>query len=283
VTEPDPEPARSGVHPVPAADGLVVEPGAPAGLGKRDPGDRLGFEDRAVAEQESAALTERMAHLQGRLWAEKSRAVLLVLQGVDASGKDGAIRRVFTGVNPQGCDVHAFRQPTETELAYDFLWRVHAVCPRRGEIGVFNRSHYEDVVVTWVDGDVDDDRRASRFRSIREFERMLVEEGTEVLKCFLHVSLEEQAERLRARWDDPEKRWKLTAADLEASARWERHMEAYEAAVSATSTAWAPWYVVPADRKWVRDVAVGRLVAGALERMDPQLPAGEDLGGFHGR
>nr|MBA2326821.1 polyphosphate kinase 2 family protein [Actinomycetota bacterium] len=210
--------------------------------------------------------------LHDRLWAEATRSVLLVLQGMDTAGKDGAIRRVLTGLNPQSLRVAAFKAPSDAELAHDYLWRIHAQCPPRGQLGVFNRSHYEDVVAALLGGVVDQSRCELRYRHLREFERMLVEEGTSPVKVFLHISRDEQRERLQARLDDPEKRWKFRKGDLSVRARWDEYQAAYERAITSTSTEWAPWYVVPADHKWVRDVAVATILVDAIGALDPQFP-----------
>jgi PPK2 family polyphosphate:nucleotide phosphotransferase len=256
-----------------------VVPGEPASLARREPADDLGLEKGRADEEVAAALTE-IASLHNRLWAESTRAVLVVLQGMDASGKDGTIRRIFTGLNPQGCRVASFKVPTETELAHDYLWRVHAALPARGQLGIFNRSHYEDVVVVRVRGLVPKGTWKRRFRHIREFERLLVEEGTTLVKVFLHSSKEEQREQLQQRLDDPEKRWKFRLGDLEDRKLWDDFQAAYEEAITETSTDWAPWHVVPADRKWVRDVAVSRLLLETLRDLDPRLPEPEeDLSG----
>jgi PPK2 family polyphosphate:nucleotide phosphotransferase len=252
---------------------LRVAPGERARLDRRDPRDRLGLDGRDQAGPIVASAIEQLRDLQTRLWAEQQRALLLVLQGVDASGKDGAIRRVFTGVNPQGVTVVSFAAPSTRERGHDYLWRVHLAAPARGRIGIWNRSHYEDVVTAHLLGTIDDDARARRYRHIREFERMLVDEGTTIVKVFLHLSRDEQREQLQERLDDPTKRWKFRREDLETRARWDDVMAGYEAALTETSTDWAPWDVVPADRRWVRDVAVARLLVRALEDMDPQYPA----------
>jgi PPK2 family polyphosphate:nucleotide phosphotransferase len=260
---------------------LRVEPGSQANLAGRDPADRLGLESKEAAEPIRQELVGRLSELQTRLWAEGTRSVLLVLQGLDTSGKDGTIRHVFTGVNPQGTTVAAFKAPDGGELAHDYLWRVHAVCPRRGQIGVFNRSHYEDIVTVGVLGLAPEEVWKRRYEHVREFERMLVDEGTTVLKVFLHLSREEQRERFEERLADPEKRWKFRVEDLETRARWDEFAEAYDEAITRTSTEWAPWYVVPADRKWVRNVAVARLLVHTLEELDPQFPEpSEDLAGI---
>jgi PPK2 family polyphosphate:nucleotide phosphotransferase len=238
-----------------------------------DTRDKLGIETKEHAVERLASLNARLAGLQARLAAEGERSLLVVLQAMDAAGKDGTIRSVFTGINPQGVRVTSFKAPAGREAAMDYLWRVHDACPAAGEIGIFNRSHYEDVVVVRVRGLVPEATWRRRFRHIREFERMLVDEGTTVVKLFLHISSDEQRERLQARIEDPVKGWKFRMGDLEDRARWPAFMEAYEEAIRETSTAWAPWYVVPADRNWVRNLAVAELLVAELERLDPQLPS----------
>ncbi len=267
--------ARSSV-----IDGLRVDPGDPARLHERDASAHLGLGSKAVGQAASVELLGRLDELHNRLWAEARRSVVLVLQGMDAAGKDGTIRRVLTGLNPQGCTVVNFKVPTELERAHDYLWRIHAALPARGLLGVMNRSHYEDVVAARIVGVVDDERCERRYRHIREFERMLVDEGTTVVKVFLHISKDEQRARLQARIDDPEKNWKFHHADLEVRAQWDDYQSSYEEAISATSTEWAPWYVVPADHKWVRDVAVAQLLVEELVLLDPRIPPPEaGLGG----
>ena len=199
----------------------------------------------------------------------------MILQGLDASGKDGVIRSVFKGVSPQGTRVVSFKAPTSTELAHDYLWRVHAELPARGEIGIFNRSHYEDVVAVRMLELAPEAVWRRRTGHIREWERMLTDEGTAIVKVFLNVSQDEQRERLQERIDDPEKRWKFRRADLDVRARFDEYVEAYEEALTETSTAWAPWHVVPADRNWVKATAVAQLLVDELERIDPQLPPAE--------
>jgi PPK2 family polyphosphate:nucleotide phosphotransferase len=253
-------------------DQLRVPPGAAAGLAARDPGDRLGLADKRAGGTALDRLRDGLDELHDRLWAEASRAVLLVLQGMDAAGKDGAIRKVFSGLNPQGCVVAAFKAPSDAELAHDYLWRVHAVMPPRGRIGAFNRSHYEDVVAARAIGAVSPEQCHLRYRHLVELERMLTDEGTLVVKVFLHLSKEEQRERLQARLDDPQKRWKFKVGDLEVRSHWDEYQALYEEVITATSSEHAPWFVVPADHKWVRDVAVATLLLDALERLDPQYP-----------
>jgi PPK2 family polyphosphate:nucleotide phosphotransferase len=254
---------------------LIVEPGSAPELGKRDTDGRDGLDGKTEGKKKLAELVEELSLLHNRLYAEASRSLLLILQGLDASGKDGTIKSVLTGVNPQGCRIVSFKQPTTTELAHDYLWRVHTACPERGEIGIFNRSHYEDVVAARVRGLVPKDVWSRRPHHIREFERMLVDEGTTVVKVFLHASRDAQAKRLRERIANPEKAWKFRRSDLDDRARWDQYMSAYEDVIGETSTERAPWYVVPADHNWVRNLFVARIVVEALRRIDPQLPPPE--------
>jgi PPK2 family polyphosphate:nucleotide phosphotransferase len=206
------------------------------------------------------------------LWAEGRRSLLLVLQGLDASGKDGTINHVLTGLNPQGCRVHSFKEPAGAELRHDYLWRIHAACPEHGEIGVFNRSHYEDVVTVRVRELAPEHVWKRRPAQIREFERTLTDEGTMLVKIFLNVSREEQGKRLQERLENPEKAWKFSREDLDDRARFDDYITAYDEVLTETSTDWAPWYVVPADRNWVRNLAVAELLVAALRDLDPQLP-----------
>jgi PPK2 family polyphosphate:nucleotide phosphotransferase len=254
---------------------LRVETGRPARLAKRDPGDRLGFGDKQSSAGRLAELVAELALLHNRLWAEARRSLVLVLQGLDASGKDGTISHVFTGVNPQGCSVHSFKAPAGAELAHDYLWRIHAACPTRGEIGIFNRSHYEDVVAVRVNGLAPKSVWKRRPAHIREFERMLTDEGTTMVKVFLNVSRDEQRKRLQERLDNPEKAWKFHPEDLDSRTRWDDYMSAYDDVLTETSTDWAPWHVVPADHNWVRNLAVAELLVDALRAIDPQLPAAD--------
>jgi PPK2 family polyphosphate:nucleotide phosphotransferase len=253
---------------------LRVEPGTPARLAERDTRDTLGL-DRARARELMRELSERLDVLQRRLYAESTRSLLLVLQGLDASGKDGVIRAVSAGISPQGCHVVAFREPTATELAHDYLWRVHAQLPARGELGIFNRSHYEDVVTARMRQLAPEEVWRRRSTHLREWERMLTDEGTTIVKVFLNVSKDEQRKRLQERIANLEKRWKFRREDLEAHRRYDEYVAAYEDALTETSTGWAPWHVVPSDRNWVKAVAVAQLLVDELERMDPQLPPPE--------
>ena len=222
------------------------------------------------------ALAIEIDRLQDLLYANGSAGappkLLLVLQGMDTSGKDGTARSVFARCSPLGVRVAAFKAPTELERAHDFLWRVHAVVPRAGEIVVFNRSHYEDVLVPFVEGWIDAKERDRRLAHINAFERLLADSGTAVLKCFLHISKDEQKQRLQARIDDPAKRWKFQLGDLETRKKWKRYLAAYEAALTATSTAQAPWYVIPADSKTNRNLMIATLVARTLKAMKLKPP-----------
>lgn len=222
--------------------------------------------------KELKRLREEIAEWQWKLYAEHERALLVVLQGPDAAGKDGTVRHVFRGCNPQGLAVSSFKKPSDMELAHDYLWRIHARLPERGRIGLFNRSHYEDVLVPRVEKWLTRRRLEQRYRQINEFERMLVEEGTTVLKFFLHLSPEEQLERFRARLENPRKRWKYNPDDLKKHRQWPEYEKAYEAMLSRCSTEHAPWYVVPSDQKWYRNLAVAQAVCAKLRRMKPKFP-----------
>jgi PPK2 family polyphosphate:nucleotide phosphotransferase len=219
-----------------------------------------------------AQLNAQLALLQNVLYAEGKRKVLVVLQAMDTGGKDGAIRKVFTGVNPQGVRVVSFKAPSAIELAHDYLWRVHQEVPPKGMIHVFNRSHYEDVLITRVHGWIDDATAKRRLRQINDFEAMLVEEGTIVLKFFLHISKAEQKERLQERLDDSSRTWKFNLGDLAEREKWDDYQRVYEEALNATSTPHAPWYIVPADRKWVRDVYVGSVIVHTLAGLGMTYP-----------
>jgi PPK2 family polyphosphate:nucleotide phosphotransferase len=236
---------------------------APDGTGDYSANDK----DKAAAEEEIQALLEKLRRLQERLYAGSAQALLIVLQGMDTSGKDGTIKHVMSSVNPQGCRVTSFKVPTSTELAHDFLWRVHHEVPPKGQIGIFNRSHYEDVLVTRVHGQITDKVAEQRFVHINNFEKLLAQSGVTVLKFFLHISKNEQRKRLEARLRDPEKQWKFNPGDLEERKLWSKYQAAYEAAITGTSTEHAPWYIVPANRKWYRNLVVATTVVTALEKM----------------
>jgi PPK2 family polyphosphate:nucleotide phosphotransferase len=249
-----------------------IEPGKRAHLGRRDPGDVSAFPDRKAAEEQSAKDGAAINELQDRLYAEGRRALLVVLQGTDTAGKDGTIRHVFNQTGPLGVTVTSFRRPTEVELAHDFLWRAHLACPRRGTIGIFNRSHYEDVLVGRVRNLAPKQEIEARYRQINEFERLLAETGTTVLKFMLHISKKEQRGRLQDRLDEPKSRWKFNPGDLDDRSLWPRFVAAYELMLDKCSTAWAPWYVIPADHKWARNAAVSAIVRETLEAMNPKYP-----------
>jgi PPK2 family polyphosphate:nucleotide phosphotransferase len=255
---------------------LVVEPGSRAGLAKRDPGATFGWTKERALPRIAADLT-RLSAVQERLWAERKRRVLVVLQGIDASGKDGTIKHVMSAFNPLGAPVTYFGVPSASELAHDYLWRIHAAAPRAGEIGIFNRSHYEDVLIVRVHKLVPRATWSRRYAQINDFERMLSHEGTTIVKFFLLIDRDEQRTRLQARYDDPTKRWKFNMEDLAERARWDEYMAAFEDALSRCSTKAAPWYIVPANRKWFRDLAVGEILADVLEGLDPQYPTRDDL------
>ncbi len=226
-------------------------------------------------------LTEELVELQRVLWAQHEHRLLVVLQGMDTAGKDGTIRHVFGPMNPQGVRVTSFKVPTPIELDHDYLWRIHPAVPGRGEIGIFNRSHYEDVLVVRVHGLVPEDRWRQRYRHIVEFERMLADEGVTILKFFLHISREEQKARLEARLENPSKNWKFSSADLSERKLWPRYREAYAEALARTSTRHAPWYVVPSDRKWYRNLMVATVVRDTLASLDMKYPEPfEDLEGI---
>jgi polyphosphate kinase 2 (PPK2 family) len=227
-----------------------VEPGEPFRLADHDPADTAGLEERE-AEEERAGIQERISELQERLFAEERRALLIVLQGIDAAGKDGTVKHVLRGTNPSGVRVHSFKAPTPEESGHDFLWRYHQATPAEGMIGVFNRSHYD---------------------SINDFERMLVREGTTILKLFLHLSKDEQLEKFRERIEREDKYWKWSDNDMKEREHWDEYQRAYEDALAATSTSWAPWYVIPADRRWVRNYVIARVLAGTLSSMNPRFP-----------
>lgn len=226
-------------------------------------------ETKRQVEKDAAAIDE----LQNRLFAEGKRSLLVILQGMDSSGKDGTVRAVFNTCGPIGVTVSSFKAPTPDELAHDYLWRVHKLTPARGMIGIFNRSHYEDVLVVKVRKFAPPEAIERRYDEINQFEKMLSQNGTKILKFMLHISKEEQAVRLQERVDDAAKRWKFNPGDLDDRALWDDYMKAYEEALSRCSTPHAPWHVIPADRNWVRNGIIARIVRQTLEEMDPQFPA----------
>ncbi len=253
-------------------DRFRIEPGRAVNLKDIDPRDVSGLPPEETARAQVKEDAKVIDALQDRLYAEGRRALLVILQGTDTSGKDGTIRGVFNETGPLGVTVHAFRSPSEEERAHDYLWRVHHVCPKRGTIGIFNRSHYEEVLVVKVRGYAPADQIERRYEQINAFERMLVENGTTILKFMLHISKKEQAKRLQERLDDPRKHWKFNPGDLDDRAHWDDFQAAYETALARCSTPHAPWHVIPADRKWARNAAIARIVRATLEEMDPQYP-----------
>ncbi|WP_343730365.1 PPK2 family polyphosphate kinase [Duganella sp.] len=222
--------------------------------------------------ERTAALIDRIAALQDKLYAQHKQKVLLILQGTDTAGKDGTVRALFSRVSPMGLRAVAFKGPTDNELAHDYLWRVHQHVPVNGEIAIFNRSHYEDVLITKVQGWIDDDECKRRYAQIRDFERMLAETGTVIIKVFLHISKEEQRERLQERLDDPDKQWKFNPEDIKQREKWDDYQRAYEKAIRETDAPHAPWYVVPANSKTHRNLVIASLLLETLEDMDLSYP-----------
>lgn len=250
-----------------------IEPDSRVVLAERDPGERLTFDDgKKAGREELDGFAARLGELQELLYAEDRHRVLVVLQAMDTGGKDGVIRHVFRSVNPQGVKVASFKAPSRAELAHDYLWRIHRETPARGEIRIFNRSHYEDVLIVRVRNLVPEEAWQRRYQQINDFERMLAEEGTTIIKFFLHISRDEQAARLQARLDDPSKHWKFNPGDLAERKHWDAYQEAYEAVLSRTSTAWAPWYVVPANSKWYRNLVIARVLVDTLEALSMRYP-----------
>lgn len=227
-------------------------------------------------EQVRLKLRSELEELQELLYAEQKHKVLVVLQAMDTGGKDGVIRSVFDGVNPQGVRVASFKVPTPQELAHDFLWRVHKQTPGKGEITIFNRSHYEDVLVVRVHNWITPEVCQRRYETIRQFEKLLADEGTTILKFYLHISMDEQKKRLQSRLDDPTKHWKFSIGDLADRKLWADYMHAYEDAINATSTDYAPWYVVPANKKWYRDIVIGTVMTSALKCLKMHYPVSKD-------
>jgi PPK2 family polyphosphate:nucleotide phosphotransferase len=250
-----------------------IETGQEVRLGDFDPDDTSGFEGKDGDEQkESKKLNEKLRELQEMLYAEHEKKVLVVLQAMDTGGKDGIINRVFQGVNPAGVRVAHFREPTPEELDHGFLWREDKQVPGRGELTIFNRSHYEGVLIERVHKIVPEEIWKERYRQINEFERLLAEEDTTILKFYLHISKDEQKKRLQARLDDPSKQWKFSGDDVPERRLWKDYMKAYEDALNKTSTEWAPWHLIPANHKWYRDLVVSRIIVKAMEKMDLHYP-----------
>jgi PPK2 family polyphosphate:nucleotide phosphotransferase len=251
---------------------FVVEPGAKVRLARVDPSfkDKHESQDRALPEIQKHV--ERMAKLQYLLYADGNRSLLMVLQALDAGGKDGVVRHVFSAMNPQGTSVFGFRQPSRLEAAHDFLWRAHLHTPGKGQVVIFNRSHYEDVLVVRVHKLVPKPVWSKRYELINDFEKMLHENGTRILKFYLHISPEEQLERFKQRLDDPSRHWKISERDYSERELWPDYIEAFEEAMERTSTRHAPWYVIPSNHKWFRNLAISEIVADTMEEMDLKLP-----------
>ena len=252
-----------------------IRPGEAVSLAERNPAETQGFteaEHEAAAKAQLAVLVERIDELQERLYAEGKKGLLVVLQAMDAGGKDSTIRKVFGGLNPQGVVVSSFKAPSKIELAHDYLWRIHQRAPGKGYIGVFNRSHYEDVLIVRVHGWASPETIERRYGHINAFEKLLSDEGTQVVKIMLHISKEYQLSRFRRRLKRPDKHWKFNPDDLKERKLWDDYMQAFEIALERCSTEQAPWYVIPAEERWFRDVAIAQLVHDALEAMNPQYP-----------
>ena len=255
-----------------------VAPEQPVHLKDLDPASTAGGPgDRVATEAAIPALHQQLGALQDRLWAENRQSLLVVLQAMDTGGKDGTIRHVFEGVNPQATRVTSFKQPSTLEGRHDFLWRVHQAAPAAGELGIFNRSHYEDVLVVRVHGLINEKEWRARYELIEAFEAMLRDGGTKVVKLFLHISKDEQRRRLEDRLHEPDKRWKFQADDVKERELWDAYQVAYEEAINATSTMDAPWYVVPADHKWFRNWVVSTILVETLRVLDPKYPKPPDL------
>jgi PPK2 family polyphosphate:nucleotide phosphotransferase len=250
---------------------VTVGPGHKIKLSKIDAGD-TGGATKEKAQERFCELRERISELQQILAAEHRRSLLLVFQAMDTGGKDGAIKDLCAGLNPAGVEVRSFKAPSSEDLDHDFLWRIHQAAPAKGMIGIWNRSHYEDVLVVRVHKLVPKKVWKARYDEINQFEKMLTENGTTIVKVMLHISKEEQKDRLQARLDNPEKWWKFNVGDLKERAFWSDYQDAYEDAVNKCSTKWTPWHIVPANHKWARNLAVAEIVLAALKAIDPQFP-----------
>lgn len=251
---------------------FLIPPDTQVNLTDHDPGYSGDYRVKKDVKKELDRNREQLRELQRVLWAEGKHALLIVLQAMDAGGKDGTIRHVFRGVNPQGCSVTGFKVPTKEELAHDYLWRIHKATPRRGQIGIFNRSHYEDVLVVRVHNLVPEEVWSKRYEQINHFEKLLADSGTTILKFFLHISKDEQKKRFEARLQDPAKNWKFSMGDVDERGYWDDYQRAFEEALSRCSTPWAPWYVIPANHKWYRNLAVSRIIIETLKGLDMQYP-----------
>jgi len=249
-----------------------VEPGSKVKLKDVDPSFKDGHESHKAAAEETAHYAKKLRELQDLLYAERRHSLLICLQALDTGGKDGAINHVLAAMNPQGCRVAAFKQPSAEELAHDFLWRAHKVAPARGEVVIFNRSHYEDVLVVRVHNLVPREIWSHRYERINGFEKELAQHNTQILKFYLHISKEEQLERFKQRLDDPTKHWKISEADYKERGYWDDYVAAYEEALSKCSTGHAPWFIIPADHKWFRNLAIARIVVEHMESLKMSYP-----------
>jgi PPK2 family polyphosphate:nucleotide phosphotransferase len=249
-----------------------IAPNKKVNLSKVDPDETEHYTDEESGLKDLEEQRQRISELQERLFAEEKRSLLVVLQAMDAGGKDGVGRGVFRGINPQGCNVWSFKEASDDEAKHDFLWRYHQKVPEAGMIGLFNRSYYEQVLSARVKGEVPEEVWHNRYKLINDFEQMLSHEGVTVLKFFLHVSKDEQKRRLEERLENPRKYWLFSENDVKERERWDEHMEAFEDAINNCSTKYAPWYVVPGNKKWFRNLVIARSIADTLEEMDPQFP-----------
>ena len=254
------------------AELFQVKPGSKVKLDKIDPYFAPKYENKAAADAKLGKYTQKLRDLQYLLYAEGQRSLLICLQGLDTSGKDGSINHVLGAMNPQGTRVHGFKAPSREEAAHDFLWRIEQRTPAKGEVVIFNRSHYEDVLVVRVHNLVPDKVWSKRYDLINAFEKSLAANGTHILKFFLHISKDEQLRRFKQRLDDPKRRWKISEADYEERKFWKDYQEAYQDALSQTSTKHAPWFVIPANHKWFRNLVISRIVAESLESLGMKFP-----------
>lgn len=253
-----------------------IQPGENISLADFDPKDSEDYKKKKHVEEELEKQRQRISNLQARLYAENQRSLLIVLQAMDTGGKDGTIKNVFSGVNPQGCQVWSFKTPSLEESSHDFLWRYHNRAPQRGMITIFNRSHYEDVLIVRVKNLVSEEIWRKRYHIINEFEQMLTLGNVTIVKFFLHISKDEQKRRLESRLEDPDKRWKFSINDVQERLLWDDYHRAFEDAINNCSTEYAPWYVVPANKKWYRNLVIARTLADTLEAMNPQYPKVEE-------
>lgn len=272
VKETQPEQVTNEKPPKPNYPQYCVQQGEKFCLADIDPDNSEDYKKKKDVEAELEQCRQRITQLQQRLYAENQRSLLIVLQAMDTGGKDGTIKNVFSGVNPQGCQVWSFKKPSDEEASHDFLWRYHHRAPQRGMITIFNRSHYEDVLIVRVKDLVEKEVWQKRYHTINEFEQMLTLSKITVIKFFLHISKDEQKRRLESRLENPDKRWKFSSNDLQERRLWDKYQEAFEGAITNCSTDYAPWYVIPANKKWYRNLVIARTLADTLEAMNPQYP-----------